>query len=202
MAKSKARNPVPTWGGIDYPRVAPGRYQAVAVRTQGPEWTFAFRRWSLLLEFELLAESEGPRVCAFFNMGSHREGPKVGSRSRYFQAWTLANGELPRRGQRMDPDVFLEGQIYLVEVDDSRTNSEEQAKADSEIYSRVTRILSVERRPGPIMNHESKNQESEIMQSPNQAINQSRLAVGQPLRMTHEVSSLPGRRSMQTEKQT
>jgi hypothetical protein len=39
-------------------------------------------------------------------------------RGNYSKAWTLANGELPRKGQLMSPDVFLEGQIFMVEVKD------------------------------------------------------------------------------------
>ena len=177
MAKSKSPNPIPKWRGADYARVPPRRYQALATRTQGPEWTYAFRRWSLLVEFELLGESV--RVCAFFNMGNQRDSPEVGRRSRYFQAWSLANGDLPRRGQDMPPDVFLEGQMYEVEVEDCRKNADEGAKADAEVYSRVTKILSADRRPPQSFNHESGNQESGIMQSPNQGINQSRLAARQ-----------------------
>lgn len=176
MAKNESRIPVPTWRGANYARVPAGQYHALAVRTQGPEWIFTFRRWSLLVEFELLGESESARVCAFFNMGDHRAGPKVGSRSRYFQAWMLANGERPRKGQAMVPDVFLEGQMYEVQVEDCRKNADERPKSDAEVYSQVTRIVSVNRRPPESFNQKSKNQESGIMQSPNQGINQSRLA--------------------------
>jgi len=179
MAKNKARPQMPVWNGADYVRVPEGRYQAVATRFQGPEWTFTFRRWSLLVEFELLCESK--RVCAFYNFGENRTKPKITRRGNYFKAWTLANGELPRKGQRPSPDVFLEGQIFTVEVRDSRRNEKQADKAEAEVYSKVTEIVSVDRRSLDSPNHESfnqksKNQESRITQSHNQAINQSGLA--------------------------
>src|SRR4051812_45625689 len=93
-------------------------------------------------------------------------------RGRYFAAWTLANGEMPRKGERMTPDIFLEGQVYTVDVKDCRRNAKEQEKADAEIYSKVTEIVSVSQAPNP----ESFNQESRIREPTNQAINQSGLA--------------------------
>jgi hypothetical protein len=146
--------------------VAEGLYQAIAVRHQGSDWVRAFARWSLLVEFELLCD--GSRVCAFYNMGTDPKGPIVARRGKYFAAWTLANGEMPRKGERMTPDIFLEGQVYTVEVKDSRRNAKEQEKAEAEVYSKVTEIVSVTR---PILNHSIRNQESHnqpIMQSTNQ----------------------------------
>jgi hypothetical protein len=98
---------------------------------QGPEWVRAFSRWSLLVEFELL--DDGSRLCVFYNMGSDPKGPVAARRGKYFAAWTQANGELPRKGERMTPDVFLEGQVYAVNVKDCRRNAKEQEKADAEI---------------------------------------------------------------------
>lgn len=179
MKDGKARFPVvsiapmPTWDGPEYARVSPGRYEAVATRIQGPEWVRRFRRWSFIVEFELLCESK--RVCAFFNMGTNPEKPHAGPQSRYFHAWTIANGERPRKKQKLDPGVFLDGQIFRVEVEDSRADAEGQQKDDSLIYSRVKSVLSAELRNQvnqPIMQSaqstDSLNHESEIMQSRNQ----------------------------------
>ena len=124
-----------------------------------------------MVEFELLDESV--RVCIFFNMGKNRAQPKAGRHSRYFKAWTLANGGLPNRGQAMSPEVFLDGQVYEIEVADSCRDSEEQQKAEPEIYSRVKEIISAAHPKRLSPNQESANQESRIKQSPNQAINQS-----------------------------
>ena len=167
MANGKAGPPVPVWNGISYTRVAEGRYQAIVVRHQGPEWVRAFLRWSLLVEFELL--DDGSRICVFYNMGNDPKGPAAARRGKYFAAWTQANGEMPRKGERMTPDVFLEGQVYTVEVKGCRRNAKEQEKADAEIYSVVSEIVSVTR--SPILNHSIRNQESSnhpIMQSTNQ----------------------------------
>lgn len=177
MAKNEARPPALVWKGANYARVPEGRYQAVAVRHQGPEWIRPFARWSLLMEFQLLDDSAA-KVCAFYNFGNNRNALKIGRRGNYFKAWTLANGELPRKGQEMSPDVFMEGQVFTLEVKDSRRNSTEKDKADAEVYSVVTEIISVERpslhSPNlESINQKSFNQESEIKQSPNQAINQS-----------------------------
>lgn len=167
---------MPTWDGPEYARVSPGRYSAVAIRVLGPQWVRRYRRWSLMVEFELLSESA--RVCAFFNMGSNPEKPHAGEQSRYFQAWTLANGERPCRKQGLDPAVFLDGQVYQIEVSDSHTDVGGQRKADALVYSRVSQIVSVEAHNHPITtitqspqspeSPDSLNQESRIMQSRNQ----------------------------------
>lgn len=165
--------PLPTWDGPEYARVLPGRYDAVVTRYQGPEWVRRYRRWSLMVEFELLCESK--RVCAFFNMGNNPERPHAGPQSRYFRAWTLANGERPRTKQKLDPSVFLDGQIFKVEVGDSQADAEGQQKDESLVYSRVTAVLSAvlqNQDNQPFMQSaqstDSRNHESEIMQSRDQ----------------------------------
>ena len=173
MTNERTNKPIPVWEGAEYPRVSEGRYSAVASRIQGPEWIRRYGRWSLMVEFELLSERDSVRVCIFFNMGANRDQPKAGRHSRYFKAWTLANGGLPCRGQAMDPEVFLEGQVYEIEVSNSCRDSEERQKTDAEVYSRVTAILSSAHPNRQSPHHESLNQESRITQSPNQAINQS-----------------------------
>jgi hypothetical protein len=62
----------------------------------------------------------------------------------------------------MTPEVFMEGQVFTVEVKDCRRDAAEKEKADSEIYSKVTEIASVQPRPNP----ESINQESRIKNHP------------------------------------
>jgi len=142
MADTERRPKSPVWDGPNYAHVAPGRYAAIVTRIQGPEWCFRYRRWSLLVEFELLGEKDSVRVCAFFNMGNDPAKTHAGRQSRYFKAWTIANGELPRRGQILDPAVFMEGQIFQIDVDDSSTAPGEREKTDAEIYSRVTAVVS------------------------------------------------------------
>lgn len=141
--ESKPREaPIPIWNGPEYKRVRPGRYSAVAVRVQGPEWLRQYRRWSLLVEFELLGESDPVRLVAFFNMGDDRQVRNPRRQSRFFKAWVLANGELPRKGQPMDPKIFMDGQVYEIEVADCSADSDEGQKTDGEIYSKVTKVHS------------------------------------------------------------
>ena len=156
-----------TWDGVTYSRVPPGIYDGVGCGVQGPEWCRAYRRWSLRIEFALL--SEDVRVSRFFNLGSDPLKPVVGRQSIYFKWWTAANGELPRRGQKMLPDVFLEGQVFRLEVEDARMDAEQQAKHDAEVYSRVGRLHGVCRAQTSSLSIV----QSGIIPSPNQAINQS-----------------------------
>jgi len=131
------------WEGADIPRISPGDYQAVCIGWQGPEWCRAFRRWSLRLEFALV--EDGTAISGFFNFGDDPvKAP--GRRSRFYAAWCLANGELPRRGQKMHYDTFTgEGLLYLVRVEDAAKDGYGELKPDALIYSRVTEILRVER---------------------------------------------------------
>lgn len=133
------------WQGAEFPRIAPGNYQAACIGWQGPEWVRAFRRWSLRLEFSLL--SENVLVSMFLNMGNDPTNPHVGRRSKFYAVWCQANGEMPRRGQQMALDTFLApGLIYLVRVEDALKDGKDELKPDALVYSRVTEILKVEHR--------------------------------------------------------
>jgi hypothetical protein len=144
MASEAKDSPGLTWQGVDLPRVSPGDYQAVCIDWQGPEWCRAFRRWSLRLEFSLL--TDGTLVSAFYNMGSDATGPHIGRRSRLYAVWSLANGEMPRKGQQMALETFTDPALmYLVRVADSLKDGKDAAKPDALIYSRVTDILRIER---------------------------------------------------------
>lgn len=144
MASDTIQTPALTWQGVDLPRVPPGNYGAACVGWQGPEWVRSIRRWSLRLEFSLL--SDGCLVSAFYNFGSDLQKPSIGRRSRFYAAWAMANGEAPRKGQRMSLETFTEpGLRYLVRVEDSTTDGKGEAKPTALIYSKVADILNVER---------------------------------------------------------
>jgi hypothetical protein len=146
MAKEEAdRTPFLIWEGAELPRIVPGDYWAACIGWQGPSWVRSFRRWSLRLEFQLLAESVS--VSAFFNMGVDASGPHAPRRSRFYAAWCQANGETPRKGQRMTLETFREPELlYLVHVEDATKDAKDNLKPDALIYSRVTEILKVERK--------------------------------------------------------
>ncbi len=144
MAKERKDGPSLMWQGVDLPRVPPGSYQAVCIDWQGPEWVRAYRRWSLRLEFSLIS-GEGS-VSAFFNLGNNPERWDIGRRSRFYAAWSQANGETPRKGQQMSLEAFTDPSlIYTVRVDDVVKDGKDEAKPDALIYSRVTEILKIER---------------------------------------------------------
>jgi hypothetical protein len=157
------------WEGTEYPRLDPGKHVVRGTKIQGPEWVRNFGRWSLRIEFATVHEPGC--VSAFFNFGNDRENPHVGRQSKYFQAWVMANGELPKKGQAMSPDVFLDGQFFTVTVEDGKTNSDKSEKADAEVYSRITKFHSVEwPRSRNHSNQKSFNQESFNQESRNQPI--------------------------------
>ncbi len=146
----KPRNVVPidrekglVWNGPEYPVLSPGIYTVGGIKYQGPEWVRSFMSWKLRLEFGLVTEPIS--VSAFFHMGTSPERARVGRQSRYYKAWVLANGEHPKRGQKMTPDVFMEGQLFEVEVADCNRDSQGNPKPNAEVYSRVVRIISVTR---------------------------------------------------------
>jgi hypothetical protein len=130
------------WEGPSYPHIAAGTYTAVAVRAKGPEWCKRYQRWSLLIEFELLAEPV--RLAAFFNMGNNPQRCEVKRHSNFFKAWAVANGALPEKHQQMTPDVFFDGQVFIVEVADTGDDPKNRPKTDAERYSRVKEVISVE----------------------------------------------------------
>ena len=131
------------WRGPDYPVLSAGLYTVRGVRFQGPEWVRSFRRWSLRIEFALVHESVS--VSAFFNFGNDPDAYRIGRQSRFYKAWVIANGEHPRKGQKMAPEVFLDGQFFEVEVETSDRDSDGKPKQEAEVYSRITRIISATR---------------------------------------------------------
>lgn len=134
-----------TWEGVDLPRVSPGDYQAVCVGWQGPVWVRAFQRWSLRLEFSLL--EDGTAVSAFYNLGGDRNSKSFGRRSRFYSVWSQANGEPPRKGQKMTFEVFREdGLLYTVRVAYATKDEKQTVKPDALVYSRVTDVLKIERK--------------------------------------------------------
>jgi hypothetical protein len=144
MEPGRSDPPRLMWEGVELPRVASGDYQAICTGFQGPEFVRSFRRWSLRVEFQLLAENA--LVSAFFNLGNDVRAPQIGRRSRFYAAWCIAYGETPRKGQQMALDVFTEpGLIFLVRVQDATKDSKDELKPEGLIYSRVTEILDAKR---------------------------------------------------------
>ena len=107
----------------DYPRIAPGEYQAVSKRAR-VYFDKSFRRHVCCVWFSILNDA-GTVVIAklpwFLNLGSGPK-PRAGRRSYYWQAWIKANGShSPLRRDRLTPKVF-EQRAARVLVADTTTN--------------------------------------------------------------------------------
>jgi hypothetical protein len=67
--RSTARsNAIPVWSREELPRIAPGRYTAVAVRIIGPEFVRRWQRHSIGICFRPFSEPEA-EVVLFLNLG-------------------------------------------------------------------------------------------------------------------------------------
>jgi hypothetical protein len=134
-----------SWRGANFVRIEPSPYMATCCRWKGPEWIPAYRRYGFRLIFQLV--SEDIEVTMFINFGAKPQPPQSLA-SRYFKAWTVANGDAPLRGQAMAPAVFVEeGLLYTIEVEDAAIDpTTKKDKPDCLIYSRVKEILNVTRK--------------------------------------------------------
>jgi len=104
---AKVTSAEPVCEDTPYPRYRPGIYEARCIAVdiyRDPR----FRRHVARLKFRLVPE--GGLVCAFFNLGNG-EKPKVARGSEYRRAWTIANGEQPRKRQVCSKRVFV-GKIF------------------------------------------------------------------------------------------
>jgi hypothetical protein len=121
-----------TWRGDNFVKIAGGTYDAICRRWTGPHWIPAYRRYGFRLFFYVLAEDV--EVTMFINFGSKPRPPKSVA-SNYFKAWTMVNGDAPRRDQQMTPDLFLDvGLLYPTTKKD---------KPPCLVYSRVKEIIRV-----------------------------------------------------------
>jgi hypothetical protein len=81
-------------------------------------------------------------VSLFLNLG-RKERPHFGIASNYYRWWTAANGGPPDRGEPLTPQIFLQNQIFQVQVEDSRLNAKKKEKSEHEVYSHITKLISV-----------------------------------------------------------
>jgi hypothetical protein len=126
----------PVFEGKEYARIEPGEYAAQCAHAKVYRDP-GFRTWKALLRFRLI--DGGQEIYGFYNMG-RGESPHAGRRSRYWAAWTLANGAPPRRGQTMTPRVFR-GKVFLVQVSDVTHTGDGKPHHPSAIYSTVKKII-------------------------------------------------------------
>jgi len=126
----------PVFEGGEYARIRSGEYDAQCVFARSYHDP-GFRAWKTLLRFRII--DSGQEVCGFFNLG-RRPKPHVGRRSRYWAAWTLANGAPPRKRQVMTARVFR-GKVFRVKVEDVTRSGDGKRHSKSAIYSTVKDVL-------------------------------------------------------------
>ena len=141
-ASARARAPrtpaAPVWNGPEYAFYPPGIYDVRCNKIQGPEWVKAYQRWALRLECNFLTE-EGT-VSGFLNLGNNRNRPQSGRHSNYFKVWCKANVGLPKRGQVMEPSIFV-GKFFRVRIETATKNSKGECLSEGERYSKIVEFL-------------------------------------------------------------
>jgi hypothetical protein len=128
--------PEPVCERAPYPRYEPGTYEAECISAE-IGFDAMYRRWSCVLKFSIL--SDGSPVWCFLNLGKNPKNGKR-SRSRYYRAWVIANGERPRNRQTLSSRLFI-GKIFEIEIGDVRQDFEKRDHPKGMIYSVVRRIV-------------------------------------------------------------
>jgi hypothetical protein len=135
--RARKKNLIPVWDGKEYQRHDQGERLIQVCEIQGPEWVRRYSRWSIRLGCCLTDELG--EVSYFMNMGTNREGPRAGRHSNYYNAWTLANGDPPRKGEVMDPKIFL-GKFFRASIEDCGKDSNDRDKLPGEVYSHIKEL--------------------------------------------------------------
>lgn len=123
-----------------YPRVTAGDYLMRCIEAK-PYRDPGFNRHVCRLAFSSPLVHEGITIYAFMNLGNGKRCP--GRRSRYWKAWTMANGNPPRRGQKMTPRVFMH-KWFKVSVRDVTHDADQKPHGAAAVYSKVHAILELD----------------------------------------------------------
>ena len=79
-------------------------------------------------------------VYGFLNLGT-AEKPEAGRGSKYWRAWVIANGDMPKKRQVLSVRVFV-GKVFLARIGDVEKNMHGTEHSEPERYSVVQEILS------------------------------------------------------------
>ena len=102
----------------DKPLLAPGIYEAYC-RGGKVIWDKGYKRNECILQFDILhGDVTIAKLTKWFNLGSKRDKPHAGRRSKYLQDWVRANGGPPSRNDRLSPVVFAR-RMVTVKVGDT-----------------------------------------------------------------------------------
>lgn len=119
-----------------YPCYVAGKYEAQCTDVKiyrDPQ----FHRWMARLSFGIVPG--GRPVMMFLNLGTG-EKPEAGRRSNYFHAWTIANDAVPKKRQRLSPNVFV-GKIFEVEIGDVKKRHDGRDHPECAVYSVIKEIV-------------------------------------------------------------
>jgi hypothetical protein len=130
------------YNGEEYVSIPAGPYDAHCVKWIPPKRVNHWGRYSQNLKFWILAESV--ELTMFINFGDNKKMP--GLQSKFFKSWVMVNGDFPKRGEFMSPEIFVDPSvIYTVKVVNADIDSEGKVKPEGSIYSKVSEILKARR---------------------------------------------------------
>lgn len=121
-----------------YPRYEPGEYEIRCTEAKfyrDPR----FRRLVCRLRCALVIDPER-EVYWFLNLGTGPK-PEAGRGSKYWRAWVIANGILPKKRQVLSVRVFV-GKIFLVRIGDVERRMDGSEHSEVEKYSVIQEIIS------------------------------------------------------------
>ena len=123
------------------PRIEPGEYDAVCLKTEiGRSWG---GRRDIYLRFRIYdSEYEGTELfmkCSY----PKTKDKKMSYRHKYYQQWMLANGGPPAKKQRMSPKMFLNRMFKIKVVDTKRTHNDGTPLPSFAQYSVISTIIEV-----------------------------------------------------------
>jgi len=95
------------------PRIPEGKYEAVCIKVEVSSYLANEKR--LYLHFQIITDEHmGVKIFGIYNY-SYKSFPRG---SKYYTDWSIANGALPKRADRMTTRVF-KGKAFLVKVRDA-----------------------------------------------------------------------------------
>jgi hypothetical protein len=120
------------------PFVPEGNYEAVCVKFEVKKYLGSEKK--LYLHYEIMQGVHiGTKLFQAINY-KYRSFPKA---SKYYTEWTVANGALPQRRDKMSPRIFKD-RAFLVKVKTSKPKYDDgEFKSELFHYSIVERIIEV-----------------------------------------------------------
>ena len=95
------------------PRIPEGEYEAVCIRAEKSRYLKDDKR--LYLHFQIInGEYEGTRLYEVFNI-NYKSFPKG---CKYYTDWSISNGGLPSRRDKMSSRIFLQ-KVFMIKVRDA-----------------------------------------------------------------------------------